>query len=387
MQKPKKSESKPDFLKRCTADAMTGGMSDKKAFAACNLAWNNAKNLREPLSMTVPVVVETLKEGSNGDKPRKFMLTAYTGQKIKRYYYDIIFDVKGITFEEKLPILREHMRDRIVGSGKAWKQNGTVYVNGSFANSRDGREVQALADDGIPWQASMGVWPKKVKVLRDEKEVETVNGQEITGPAEIWLESYMREVSFVTIGADNQTAGIALSEQGEAVPVEITFNSETKEEVMKIDLALLEKEAPELLTSIREAAAEAARADGVQAGVDQERGRVLAILKADGDPKVTLKAIEEGTSEQDTYKQLYQDLKAKKGKALEEMEGESTQTLGQEDNTGTESADTRPADVVLSEKAARLSQEKNIPIEKAMRQVLSDDPELAKKYREQFKVE
>jgi len=376
---PKKNEAKTDFLKRCTASEMKNGSTDKEAYAACDLAWNNAKGLREPISMTVPVVVETLgDDGSGTNKPRSFMLTAYTGQKIERYYYDMIFSVDGIQFDEKLPVLREHMRDRIAGSGMAWKENGSVYLKGTFADSRDGREIPKLADDGVPFQASMGLWPKKVKVLQDDKEVETVNGVEVTGPAEIWMESYMREVSFVALGADNQTAGIVLSDEKDAVSVELTFSK--KEEVnMEITLALLESDHAELLAEIRKKA--------LAEGIESERNRVVAILKADGDKVVTLAAIEEGTSEADTYRKFYESLKGKKADGLSELEEGATETAGQEPPTDPPGEDNRPADEIIAEKATKLAQDKDISFDDAMDRVIASEPKLKEKYNEQFQTE
>lgn len=379
--KPKKNEGKQDFLARCTKQKMGEGATDKDAYAMCEISYNNEMSLREPLVMTTPVVLEDLGEGKN--KPRKFMLTAYTGAEIKRYYYSIIFDVEGINYDAKLPILREHMRDKIVGAGQPWTENGKVFVKGQFSEStRDGKEVLALADEGVPFQASMGVWPLKVKVLDSDKESEIVNGQEITGPAEIWLESDMREVSFVALGADKDTAAISLNSGGDAVPVDLTFNSFIKEERnMELTLSLLEKEAPELLSEIRKVATETAFAEGV----NTERNRCVEILDADGDPAVTLTSVKEGTPIAEVHKNLYLALKDQKKTELKDLETSATTSTGQEEpETKTETKDDRNPDVIVSERAMTLANEKGVSFEAATDQVLAADPELAKRYKDTF---
>ena len=268
MPKPKKNESKQDFLKRCTTEVMKEGKESDQAYAMCNLLWDTAKSQRSALALTAPLTLAPAAPGEQ--KAMGFLITAYTGAAIERYWGGpLIIATNGIKANAKMPVLREHARDRVVGySVKAWKEEGNFLIQGEFsAKTQDGQEVQALAEEGFPWQASLGVWPSKIKILESDKESETVNGQKVSGPAEIWLESYVREVSFCAVGADDQTAAISLTENQTKVPVSIAWAGpqNKEEEAMAITSQQLEAEAPALLKEIRDQA----RAEGA-AGVKLE---------------------------------------------------------------------------------------------------------------------
>jgi hypothetical protein len=177
----------------------------------------------------------------------------------------------------------------------------------------------------------VAIWPKVIKVLENKKAKATVNGQEIVGPAEIWLESDVGEVSFVSLGRDDDTAAISLTESEGKVPVRIENKIIMEEKSMEFTIELLEKEAPELLAKIREEAAADAEKKGHDDGVAAERERVVEILKADGDPDETRKAIENGTGINEVFKQFYEAEKAKRAKGLEELKAEATESQGVED--------------------------------------------------------
>jgi hypothetical protein len=374
MPKPSKSESKQDFLKRCTQDVMgKEGQDQDQAFATCNGMWDAAKNTRSALSLTAPMDLQA--PGPEEGKPKAFLITAYTGQLIDLGYYGkLIIDVKGIKAEAKMPILREHLRDRVVGfSKKAWAEGGNFLISGLFSQkTADAQEVLALGEEGFPWQASVGIWPQKVKVLGSDKETAKVNGQEIAGPVEIWSESVVREVSFVSLGADDHTAAIVLSRETD-VPVEIERPKTAQEELkMPTTLVILEKEAPELLNEIRVQARNEGRDVHMAEGVAAERARVMEILSADGDPATTRKAIEDGTPAADTFKLLFAAEKSRRSQALTELETSAAPSMGQTQPANPAAADKRPADVVLAEKARELAVKEKIDLAEAQRQVFAD---------------
>jgi phage major head subunit gpT-like protein len=74
--------------------------------------------------------------------------------------------------------------------------------------------VTALAEKGFAWQASVGA-----DVMRHQKvaagESVTVNGQTFMGPVRIVKASRLREVSFVTLGADDATSARIAAEEAE----------------------------------------------------------------------------------------------------------------------------------------------------------------------------
>ena len=136
----------------------------------------------------------------------RFELLAYTGRVLETRLGSLVFDIAGMQTKSKMPILREHKRDRVVGYGKARNDGRNLYIDGDFSKSSpDGREVLDLAIEGFPWQASVGIWPRKKRRLSNGTSA-TINGRNITGPAEIWEESDVGEVSFVSVAADPGTS-------------------------------------------------------------------------------------------------------------------------------------------------------------------------------------
>jgi hypothetical protein len=335
MPKPNKSESKQDFLRRCTADLVDReGKEADQAFAVCNAFWDDSKSQRSALSLTAPMTLAQ----AQGDEPAKgFLITAYTGAVMDRGWFGkLVIATDGIKVNAKMPILREHARDRVVGySTKAWKEDANLFLQGDFSGkSADGQEVKALAEEGFPWQASIGVWPKKVKVLESDKETAKVNGQELTGPAEIWVESYVREVSFCALGADDETAAITLADHDKKVRVSIERSGPKSEEAsMPITLQQLEAEAPELLTEIRDSAKAAGLADGQGEGIATERARIMEILEVGGSMEIKLQAIKDGLDPKATFKALLAAEGADKAKALAEMAGSAAPVVGQQVET------------------------------------------------------
>ena len=336
MPKPNKGESKQDFLGRCTTELIKSeGRQSDQAFAMCNAFWDSSSNERPVMELSAPV--ELAKSPKRGTK--QFLITAYTGQPLDTGFGPLVFDIRGMKTKAKMPILREHGRDRIVGFGESFKDDSNLFVKGEFSQkTEDAKEVHDLAIEGYPWQASVAVWPRKIKVLENKKARETVNGQEIQGPAEIWTESDVGEVSFVTLGRDDNTAAITLSEKAEWMPViienavEFNANQQDKEQnnmadEIKFTLELFKEKAPELLAEIEDKAFQSGR----EMGREEERLRVTELLEADADFDETKKAIDSGIDSAEAYKVFYKAEKAKRAEGLAKMAEEATQSQGQEE--------------------------------------------------------
>lgn len=206
-----RAKSKQDFLKECMADQG----DDAAALAICTAKWK-AKQLSDfvdngRLHLAAPV---ELSDAAEPEQKSRFGMLAYTGKIIDLGYWGrFVIDLAGISTKPKIPILREHMRDRVVGMADDFSQTADgLMVTGDFSDATpDGREVLALAREGFPWQASIGVKARKILAL-DKGATHEVNGQLVEGPADVWLESDVDEVSFVALGADDDTAAIAMSQ-------------------------------------------------------------------------------------------------------------------------------------------------------------------------------
>jgi len=228
MPKPRKNESKQDYLKRCTSEVIAEGNSADQAYAMCNAYWDEARSTkaqRQPITLSgaVSFIREhsvSAAENAESDDIAGFHMTAYTGQVLDMGLWGrYVFDVSGMKAKSKIPILREHQRDRVVGwSKKAWAEGQNFLISGQFSESTaDAREVMSLAKEGYPWQSSVGISPVKIKRLEGEKETMKVNGITVSGPIEVWLESKVGEVSFVSLGADDETAAIAMTDQSKTI--------------------------------------------------------------------------------------------------------------------------------------------------------------------------
>ncbi|HBA84930.1 MAG TPA: hypothetical protein DCZ95_12620 [Verrucomicrobia bacterium] len=367
MSSPKKNEAKQDYLKRCTDAGVKDGKDKRGAFAACNAVWDSQHNAA--LTVTVPVELTAmpavkLADGSE-ESPRGFLITAKTGKPVQRGYYALAIDMAGIRTEPKMPILRQHEAERVVGFGQAYKDGDNLYIEGEFSRvTKDALEVLQLADEGFPWQASVGIWPDQYKILESEKETETVNGYEVRGPAVIYQKSHVRETSFVALGADPDTAAIALSE-------DLDHGVETIERSQSMDKEQLKKEHPELF--------EAITSEAFQLGQTTERGRVVELLEAGADPAATLTAVKEGTGTAEAFKAFYAAEKQKRADGLRELANQATPPQGSEQPampSGEETADRKVARM-----ASAMAKEKKIGISEAIHRVLAGDKKLAAEYQ------
>jgi hypothetical protein len=139
---------------------------------------------------------------------KRFRMTAYTGQPVDlgHFWGRVVFDVSGISAKDKLPALREHETDRIVGTIDKTLKTGThIFADGFFLATKDGLECSYLVEDGFPMQCSVGLATQKVEEISNG-ESSQVNGFEFSGPGLIIRESRLLEVSFCSLGADSETS-------------------------------------------------------------------------------------------------------------------------------------------------------------------------------------
>lgn len=150
---------------------------------------------------------ETQEEG----KPslRKFSMTAYTGgaMRLGGWPYPVVVDLAGLRVTRKSrPILKDHDRGSIVGhtddiaiTDKSLEVAGVISGVGATA-----QEVIATSENGFPWQASLGASADRV-VFIPEGNTANANGREFKGPVYVARNSTLGEVSFVALGADDDT--------------------------------------------------------------------------------------------------------------------------------------------------------------------------------------
>jgi len=152
---------------------------------------------------------------ADGEKKlKRFKMVAYTGGAMNLLYWPhpIIIDLAGVKIKGKSqPIFRDHMRSLIVGhttdvqiEPKRIRAEGVISGTSGAA-----REVADTSANDFPWQASVGcsVAPPYGKIVFvDKGEKVEVNGRSFTGPCYVARSSMLKEISFVALGADDNTS-------------------------------------------------------------------------------------------------------------------------------------------------------------------------------------
>jgi hypothetical protein len=181
--------------------------------------------------------------------PRKFDMEAYTGADVETMAGRMVVDLAGLQIgSQRKPALQQHDHSRIVGYSSEIENTGTsLRVRGNLSQrTAAAKEVTELADEGFPWQASIGFGIKAIEKIGKDKAV-SVNGREFTGPITVLRKTVLKENSFVPLGADGATSAAVFSDDGSAPVViptqeptmtieQVTeFAADNKEAVLELD--------------------------------------------------------------------------------------------------------------------------------------------------------
>lgn len=151
---------------------------------------------------------------SEGQAPtlRRFTMTAYTGgpMNLAGWRYPVVVDLQGMQFgRQRRPILLDHTHDVDFVLGQtdsiAVLNNQLVVTGQVMGDSPKAKQVIALNDRGFSWQASIGARADQVEFVAEGK-TSMVNSREVAGPVNIARRSVLGEVSFVVLGADDNTS-------------------------------------------------------------------------------------------------------------------------------------------------------------------------------------
>jgi hypothetical protein len=197
------------------------------------------KDISVPSSALRFAAPVALKQGEQDAASRRFEGVAYSGKEITGHPFwgKVIFDLSTTVANTSLPILLGHDREKIVGFTDQVEIAESIRISGKVTNTTPyGVEVAKLSDEGFPWQMSVHIDPERVEKLSKNKTT-FVNGQKVIGPANIFRNSKIREVSFTPTGMDDRTHAYVMSgeleEGGEAkdIPVIENNNPEGEEQM------------------------------------------------------------------------------------------------------------------------------------------------------------
>ncbi len=233
------------------------------------------KPARENLTASVDFLSH---QETEEDDRRKFHMVAYTGATVSRLYGAAVFDLEGIQHGEQVPILFNHDETRIAGYGDTFEftERG-LEISGYLSKATmEGRQVAALSDEGLKWQASVGLAVSEWEELQAKQSAD-VNGTKLSGPLSVGRKSRLLEVSFVTAGADHLTSAVALAAKEQSMQCQQCAElgaTDTTDETPTEDLAAKVAALEEALSAERE------RVSRLEAA-EAERTETLAQLEAE----------------------------------------------------------------------------------------------------------
>jgi len=174
------------------------------------------------LNLSAPVAGWIEASESNTDNApslRRFSMVAYTGgpMTLTGWAHPVVVDLSGMEIAggqiKSRPILKDHNRSLIVGHTESIRIEGNqLLVAGVISGAGAvAQEIVESSRNGFPWQASLGASSGKAEFVPKGKSAQA-NGREFAGPVYIARRSTLGEVSFVALGADDNTsASVAAS--------------------------------------------------------------------------------------------------------------------------------------------------------------------------------
>lgn len=150
---------------------------------------------------------------------RKFSGIAYGGGLITDHPYlgPLVIDIASTKFQTPSPALYDHETPiGVISSANLDKQ---ISIEGKlFAGvNAKAKEVSDMADAGMPWQMSVGVFPGSIDEIPRGRTV-IVNSHKFSGPVTIFRDNRIRETSFCALGAATDTNAQVFSVGGDGSP-------------------------------------------------------------------------------------------------------------------------------------------------------------------------
>jgi hypothetical protein len=208
-------------------------------------------------------------------KPRRFQMTAYTGgpMQLAGWRYPVVVDLAGLQASAKPKVFLEHDRAARVGHiDQVQQSENTLGVTGVVsASGKAAQEVLADAANGFPWQASIGARATEVEWVPEGHSAK-VNGKVFQGPVNIARKAVLGEVSFVALGADDNTSAAIAATVSQANKEQIM--SQTTDSPVTVSAAEPVVQPPEAIRA--QAAAEMKRIAAIQKICGPKHGEIAA---------------------------------------------------------------------------------------------------------------
>ncbi len=226
-----------------------------------------------------PEFKQTTVEGEKSQ--RKFAGVAYSGNPLRHPYWGtVIFDLATTEAPDPTPALIEHDRGQRAGYATLSIGDGITIEDGTLLDNQHGADVANESDQGFPWQMSVHIEPGSVEELKAGATA-VINGHTVHGPANIFRNNLIREISFTPTGVDSSTVAAAMSTGAKQTDhTEETMDlEELKNQVTELK-ASLESKQSELEAAQNEA--EAAKAELEKHRQEQRMSAVKELFSATG---------------------------------------------------------------------------------------------------------
>ena len=155
--------------------------------------------------------IKAARKVAEGEKPplREFSMNAYTGGEmvLPDFRHPVVVELSGIRASAKArPALRDHDYSKVVGHSETVEVDSSgVHVEGLVSGTgQAAREVVADADNGFPWQVSIGAIAHQGALIPRGRNF-VANGRTFVGPKYHVTDTTLSEFTFTPLGADDDT--------------------------------------------------------------------------------------------------------------------------------------------------------------------------------------
>lgn len=244
----------------------------------------------------------------SADGLKRFNILGYTGvaMRVRGWDNPVVIDINGLQMRGSRPALRSHDTDRVVGHTDSMKKKTEgVRITGVMSvPSADSKEIIDASANGFPWQASVGASPVagKVEVVEPGDTVE-VNGRKFRGPLYVARKSFLDEISFVPLGADDNTSAVVAEESmfmtfkkwlaKQGFKDEKAINAGQRRSLKKLYNKEIEASKGGITTSVSntDSGSASASTDGVRASVDSGSVSTSESITVDRPKKTTKRTV------------------------------------------------------------------------------------------------
>ena len=162
---------------------------------------------------------EIVNAPQSNDGVKRQKVNAYSGNKVdlSDYGFDapVIYNIETMQVPDKVPYLNGHMSFFPLGHAEGIKKINNQSVEGGVVYSypsSDSKDIATAIDNGMPYQASIGLsLPETGKITYYENGEHVVNGRTFSGPIYVIDNARLDEISATLFGRDSDTSVTKLS--------------------------------------------------------------------------------------------------------------------------------------------------------------------------------